>query len=126
MNYEFVAQSMLIFTVTLASGLVKDIEFDEISKGTFGYITSQREVAEAIRRHPLVKSGRIIDKSLPEEEQVAKSEEKKEADKNVMRFDNITKAKNYLAKTFRVDTRKLKSPQSVKDEAKKNGIEIDF
>lgn len=126
MNYEFVAQSMLIFTVTLASGLVKDIEFDETGKGVYGFQTSQKEVAEAIRRHPLVRSGRIIDKSQPEEEQVAEAVEKKEQDRNVLRFDNITKAKNYLAKTFGVDTRKLKSPQSVKDEAKKNGIEIDF
>ena len=126
MNYEFVAQSMLIFTVTLASGLVKDIEFDETGKGVYGFQTSQKEVAEAIRRHPLVRSGRIIDKSQPEEEQVAKAVEKKKQDRNVLRFDNITKAKNYLAKTFGVDTRKLKSPQSVKDEASKNGIEIDF
>ena len=86
MNYEFVAHSMLIFTVTLASGLVKDIEFDETGKGVYGFQTSQKEVAEAIRRHALVRSGRIIG----------------------------------------VDTRKLKSPQSVKDEASKNGIEIDF
>ena len=91
MNYEFVAHSMLIFTVTLASGLVKDIEFDETGKGVYGFQTSQKEVAEAIRRHALVRSGRIIDKSKPG-----------------------------------VDTRKLKSPQSVKDEASKNGIEIDF
>lgn len=126
MNYEFVAQSMLIFTVTLASGLVKDIEFDETGKGVYGFQTSQKEVAEAIRRHPLVRSGRIIDKSQPEEEQVAEAVERKDQDKNVLRFDNITKAKNYLAKTFGVDTRKLKSPQSVKNEAKKNGIEIDF
>ena len=126
MNYEFVAQSMLIFTVTLASGLVKDIEFDEIGKGVYGFNTSQKEVAEAIRRHPLVRSGRITDKSQPDEEQVAKAEGKREQDKNVLRFDNITKAKNYLAKTFGVDTRRLKSPRSVKDEAEKNGIEIDF
>ncbi len=126
MIYEFVAQSMLIFTVTLASGLVKDIEFDEIGRGVFGFSTSQKDVADAIRRHPLVRNGRIVDKSQPEEEQIAKVEKNEEQEKNVLRFDNITKAKNYLAKTFGVDTRKLKSPQSVKDEAKKNGIEIDF
>ena len=55
-----------------------------------------------------------------------KHEEEHVTNENALHFENITKAKNYLAKTFGVDTRKLKSPQSVKDEAKKNGVEMDF
>lgn len=125
MSYEFLAQSMLIFTVTLKSGLIKNVEFDECGPGAYSYTTDNSEVAEAIRRHTLTKQGVIIDTSVPEEEQQAKVDEEK-CDDNSIHFDNITKAKTYLAKTYGVDTRKLKTPDSVKDKAKELGIEIDF
>ena len=124
--YRFVANSMLIFVVTLPSGLVKSVEFERCSNNAYSYLTDNKQVADCIRKHPLTKSGRIIDESQPEEVQVQKHEEEHVTNENALHFENITKAKNYLAKTFGVDTRKLKSPQSVKDEAKKNGVEIDF
>lgn len=124
--YEFLAQSMLIFSVTLSSGLIKNIEFERCSDRVYSFMTSDKEVAMAIKRHPLTKKGRIIDKSLPEEEQVTKVEEKREADKDILHFDNITKAKNYLRKTFEVETRNLKTPESVKAKAKELGVTIDF
>lgn len=122
--YRFVANSMLIFVVTLPSGLIKSVEFERCSNNAYSYLTDNKQVADCIRKHPLTKAGRIIDESQPEE--VQKHEEEHVTNKNALHFENITKAKNYLAKTFGVDTRKLKSPQSVKDEAKKNGVEIDF
>lgn len=124
--YRFVAKSMLIFVVTLPSGLIKNIEFERCGNDAYSYITDNKQVAECIRKHPLTKAGRIIDESQPEEEQVQQQNEEQVKDENALHFENITKAKNYLAKTFGVDTRKLKSPQSVKDEAKKNGVEMDF
>ena len=124
--YRFVANSMLIFVVTLPSGLIKSVEFERCSNNAYSYLTDNKQVADCIRKHPLTKAGRIIDESQPEEVQVQKHEEEHVTNENALRFENITKAKNYLAKTFGVDTRKLKSPQSVKDEAKKNGVEIDF
>ncbi len=124
--YRFVANSMLIFVVTLPSGLVKSVEFERCSNNAYSYLTDNKQVADCIRKHPLTKAGRIIDESQPEEVQVQKHEEEHVTNENALHFENITKAKNYLAKTFGVDTRKLKSPQSVKDEAKKNGVEIDF
>lgn len=124
--YRFVANSMLIFVVTLPSGLIKSVEFERCSNNAYSYLTDNKQVADCIRKHPLTKSGRIIDESQPEEVQVQKHEEEHVTNENALHFENITKAKNYLAKTFGVDTRKLKSPQSVKDEAKKNGVEIDF
>ena len=124
--YRFVANSMLIFVVTLPSGLVKSVEFERCSNNAYSYLTDNKQVADCIRKHPLTKAGRIIDESQPEEEQVQQHEEEQMKDDNALHFENITKAKNYLAKTFGVDTRKLKSPQSVKDEAKKNGVEMDF
>ena len=124
--YRFVANSMLIFVVTLPSGLIKSVEFERCSNNAYSYLTDNKQVADCIRKHPLTKAGRIIDESQPEEVQVQKHEEEHVTNENALHFDNITKAKNYLAKTFGVDTRKLKSPQSVKDEAKKNGVEIDF
>ena len=124
--YRFVANSMLIFVVTLPSGLVKSVEFERCSNNAYSYLTDNKQVADCIRKHPLTKAGRIIDESQPEEVQVQKHEEEHVTNENALHFDNITKAKNYLAKTFGVDTRKLKSPQSVKDEAKKNGVEMDF
>ena len=122
--YRFVANSMLIFVVTLPSGLIKSVEFERCSNNAYSYLTDNKQVADCIRKHPLTKAGRIIDESQPEE--VQKHEEEHVTNENALHFDNITKAKNYLAKTFGVDTRKLKSPQSVKDEAKKNGVEMDF
>lgn len=122
--YRFVANSMLIFVVTLPSGLVKSVEFERCSNNAYSYLTDNKQVADCIRKHPLTKAGRIIDESQPEE--VQKHEEEHVTNENALHFENITKAKNYLAKTFGVDTRKLKSPQSVKDEAKKNGVEMDF
>ncbi len=124
--YRFVANSMLIFVVTLPCGLIKSVEFERCSNNAYSYLTDNKQVADCIRKHPLTKAGRIIDESQPEEVQVQKHEEEHVTNENALHFENITKAKNYLAKTFGVDTRKLKSPQSVKDEAKKNGVEIDF
>lgn len=124
--YRFVANSMLIFVVTLPSGLIKSVEFERCSNNAYSYLTDNKQVADCIRKHPLTKAGRIKDESQPEEVQVQKHEEEHVTNENALHFENITKAKNYLAKTFGVDTRKLKSPQSVKDEAKKNGVEIDF
>ena len=122
--YRFVAKSMLIFVVTLPSGLIKNIEFERCGNDAYSYITDNKQVAECIRRHPLTKAGRIIDESRPEEIQQQKEEQVK--DENALHFENITKAKNYLQKTYKVDARKLKSPESVKEKAKELGVVIEF
>ena len=122
--YRFVAKSMLIFVVTLPSGLIKNIEFERCGNDAYSYITDNKQVAECIRKHPLTKSGRIIDESQPEEIQQQKEEQVK--DENALHFENITKAKNYLQKTYKVDVRKLKSPDSVKEKAKELGVVIEF
>ena len=122
--YRFVAKSMLIFVVTLPSGLIKNIEFERCGNDAYSYITDNKQVAECIRKHPLTKAGRIIDESQPEEVQQQKEEQVK--DENAVHFENITKAKNYLKKTYKVDVRKLKSPESVKEKAKELGVVIEF
>lgn len=122
--YRFVAKSMLIFVVTLPSGLIKNIEFERCGNDAYSYITDNKQVAECIRKHPLTKAGRIIDESQPEEVQQEKEEQVK--DENALHFENITKAKNYLQKTYKVDVRKLKSPESVKEKAKELGVVIEF
>lgn len=122
--YRFVAKSMLIFVVTLPSGLIKNIEFERCGNDAYSYITDNKQVAECIRNHPLTKAGRIIDESQPEEVQQQKEEQVK--DDNALHFENITKAKNYLQKTYKVDVRKLKSPESVKEKAKELGVVIEF
>ena len=124
--YRFVAKSMLIFVVTLPSGLIKNIEFERCGNDAYSYITDNKQVAECIRKHPLTKSGRIIDESQPEEEQVQQQNEEQMKDENALHFDNITKAKNYLQKTYKVDVRKLKSPKAVKEKAKELGVVIEF
>ena len=122
--YRFVAKSMLIFVVTLPSGLIKNIEFERCGNDAYSYITDNKQVAECIRKHPLTKAGRIVDESQPEEIQQQKEEQVK--DDNALHFENITKAKNYLQKTYKVDVRKLKSPESVKEKAKELGVVIEF
>lgn len=117
---------MLIFVVTLPSGLIKNIEFERCSNDAYSYITDNKQVAECIRKHPLTKAGRIIDESQPEEVQIQQQKEEQVKDENALHFDNITKAKNYLQKTYKVDVRKLKSPQSVKEKAKELGVVIEF
>lgn len=117
---------MLIFAVNLPSGLKKNVEFDRCSNRVYRFTTTDPDVATAIKRHSLTKKGRIVDKSLSEEEQVNKVEKEMVDDENIMRFDNITKAKNYLKKTYGVSTTGLKSPESVKKKAKEFGLEIDF
>lgn len=124
--YRFVANSMLIFVVTLPSGLVKSVEFEKCSNNAYSYLTDNKQVADCIRKHPLTKTGCIKDESLSEEVQVQKHEEEQVKDENALHFDNITKAKNYLQKTYKVDVRKLKSPESVKEKAKKLGVVIEF
>lgn len=124
--YRFTANSMLIFVITLPNGLVKSIEFEACGQGVYSYLTDSKAEAEAIRKHSLLKAGRIIDESQPEEEQEARVEEKKTAEDDALHFDNITKAKNYLQQTFKIDVRKLKSPDSVKDKAKELGVNIVF
>ncbi len=122
--YRFVAKSMLIFVVTLPSGLIKNIEFERCGNDAYSYITDNKQVAECIRKHPLTKSGRIIDESQPEE--ILQQKEEQVKDDNALHFENITKAKNYLQKTYKVDVRKLKSPESVKEKAKELGVVIEF
>lgn len=117
---------MLIFAVNLPSGLKKNVAFDRCSDRVYRFTTTDPDVAMAIKRHPLTKKGRIVDQSLPEEEQANKVEKKMADDENIMRFDNITKAKNYLKKTYGVSTTGLKSPESVKEKAKEFGLVIDF
>lgn len=124
--YRFVAESMLIFVVTLPSGLIKNIEFERCGNDAYSYITDNKQVAECIRQHPLTKAGRIIDESQPEEEQAQQQNEEQVKDENALHFENITKAKNYLQKTYKVDVRKLKSPDSVKEKAKELGVVIEF
>lgn len=124
--YRFVAKSMLIFVVTLPSGLIKNIEFERCGNDAYSYITDSKQVAECIRQHPLTKAGRIIDESQPEEVQIQQQKEEQVKDENALRFENITKAKNYLQKTYKVDVRKLKSPESVKEKAKELGVVIEF
>ena len=122
--YRFVAKSMLIFVVTLPSGLIKNIEFERCGNDAYSYITDNKQVAECIRKHPLTKAGRIIDESQPEE--ILQQKEEQVKDENALHFENITKAKNYLQKTYKVDVRKLKSPDSVKEKAKELGVVIEF
>lgn len=117
---------MLIFVVTLPSGLIKNIEFERCSNNAYSYLTDNKQVADCIRKHPLTKAGRIIDESQSEELQVQKHEEEHVTNENALRFENITKAKNYLQKTYKVDVRKLKSPESVKEKAKELGVDIVF
>lgn len=127
--YRFTANSMFIFAVVLSSGLIKNVEFEACGEGLYSYMTGDKQVAEAIRQHPLVKQGRIADKSEPEDEAdevVEKPMDGMETDANVLHFDNITKAKNYLHKEFQIDTRGLKSPDSVRAKAKELGVVIDF
>lgn len=124
--YRFVANSMLIFVVTLPSGLIKSVEFERCSNNAYSYLTDNKQVAECIRNHPLTKAGRIIDESQPEVEPIQQQKEEQVKDENALRFENITKAKNYLQKTFKVDVRKLKSPESVKEKAKELGVVIEF
>lgn len=126
--YRFVANSMFIFAVALPSGLIKNVEFEACGVGVYSYMTDNKQVAEAIRKHPLTKQGRIIDKSEPEErvEEVVGKLMDVVKNLNVLHFDNITKAKNYLHKEFKIDTRGLKSPDSVKAKAKELGVDIDF
>ena len=124
--YRFVANSMLIFVVTLPSGLIKSVEFERCSNNAYSYLTDNKQVADGIRKHPLTKAGRIIDESQPEEVQVQKHEEEHVTNENALHFENITKAKNYLQKTYKVDVRKLKSPESVKEKAKELGVDIVF
>lgn len=123
--YRFVAKSMLIFVVNLPSGLIKNIEFERCGNDAYSYITDSKQVAECIKKHPLTKAGRIIDESQPEVELIQQKEEQVK-DENALHFENITKAKNYLQKTYKVDVRKLKSPESVKEKAKELGVVIEF
>lgn len=124
--YRFVAKSMLIFVVTLPSGLIKNIEFERCGNDAYSYITDNKQVAECIRKHPLTKAGRIIDESQPEDVQIQQQKEEQVKDENALHFENITKAKNYLQKTYKLDVRKLKSPESVKEKAKELGVVIEF
>ena len=109
--YRFVANSMLIFVVTLPSGLVKSVEFERCSNNAYSYLTDNKQVADCIRKHPLTKAGRIIDESQPEEVQVQKHEEEHVTNENALHFENITKAKNYLAKTWRRYEKAEKPPE---------------
>ena len=111
--YRFVAKSMLIFVVTLPSGLIKNIEFERCGNDAYSYITDNKQ--------PLI-DFRVLTTILIIQQQ----KEEQVKDENALHFENITKAKNYLQKTYKVDVRKLKSPESVKEKAKELGVVIEF
>lgn len=127
MKYDFLAKSMLIFTVTLASGLIKSIEFEPCGNGSFSFSTTDPNVAVAIRRHPLIKQGRIIDTSeIAEENHLVEAEKPKDDAGDILAFENITKAKNYLKQNFGVKVGNLRKPDDVMRCALKHGVRMKF
>lgn len=117
------------------------VEFGERNDyGTSVYLTSDPNVANAIRNNKLFKDGLIIDRTPVEEKKempaldpktiqasappVPQTKDKKEAD--LKTFKNFSLAKAYVCKTYNLPKSKIRNPTALFAFTKKQGLTIEI
>lgn len=136
--YEFVSERKYVFKVE-TDGVPKLVEFgDAYGSNASVFQTQDRKVAEAIRRTSMFRRGAIKETTKEEEHtksaassgvqngnqdegKVQNSTEPKMEEKT---FTNITQAKDWVSKEYKIPKTQLKKPESVVAEAKKHKVKL--
>lgn len=156
MEFSFAADRKLVFFVQ-AGGLKRCVEFgDRSSAGASVFMTKDRKVANAIRKHPLSRRGvitettpaEVIEESMrpsaPEPYNVRVSNGRKVTKapakvkdtpqepvagtdgKNVREYDNFSVAREAIAKEFGIPKKNLRTPTALDKVAGENGFTIRY
>ena len=125
--FEFASERQYIFKVEI-NNIPRLVAFGDPYQGSSSmFQTTDRKVAEAIRRTSMFRRGAIKETTKPEEKPVKKTEKPEEAEKPKMEekvFTNITQAKDWVSKEYKIPKTQLKKPESVIAEAKKHKVKL--
>lgn len=119
--YEFAASRQFIFHKEIG-GVQRLIEFGELSGGTSAFQTKDAKVAEAIRGMQLFKRGAIVETTRGGNEPEEKGVEEKGVEEKV--FTNITRAKEWMSKTWGIPRGALRKPSDMEKAAKEHGVKV--
>lgn len=131
--FEFASERQYIFKVEI-NNIPRLVAFGDPYQGSSSmFQTTDRKVAEAIRRTSMFRRGAIKETTKPEEKPVKKTEKPEEAEeaekpkKPKMEekvFTNITQAKDWVSHEYKIPKSQLKKPESVIAEAKKHKVKL--
>lgn len=132
--FEFVSERQYIFKVEI-DNIPRLVAFGDPYQGSSSmFQTTDRKVAEAIRCTSMFRRGAIKETTKPEEKKAKSStqtkaakaaEEKPKQPKMEERvFTNITQAKDWVSKEYKIPKNQLKKPESVVAEAKKHKVKL--
>lgn len=137
--YEFVSDRQYAFKVE-TDGIPKLVVFgDAYGSSASVFQTKDRKVAEAIRRTSMFRRGAIKETTQPEEHtETAKHQPSErginqddgkvqngtEPEMEEKTFTNITQAKDWVSKEYKIPKTQLKKPESVVSEAKKHKVKL--
>lgn len=133
--FEFAAERQYIFKVEI-DNIPRLVSFgDKYGSGASMFQTKDPKVAEAIRRTSMFRRGAIKETTHPEPKKVkgsangtaAKGKEttkKKEPELEEKVFTNITQAKDWVSKEYKIPKTQLRKPETVVAEAKKHKVRL--
>ena len=138
--YEFASDRKCVFKIE-TDGIPKLVEFGDAYGGSASiFQTKDRKVAEAIRRTSMFRRGAIKETTQPEEHTKSASEQQHterggnqddgqaqngtEPEMEEKIFTNITQAKDWVSKEYKIPKTQLKKPESVIEEAKKHKVKL--
>ena len=128
--FEFASERQYIFKVEI-NNIPRLVAFGDPYQGSSSmFQTTDRKVAEAIRRTSMFRCGAIKETTKPEEKPVKKTEKPEEAEKpkkpkmEEKVFTNITQAKDWVSHEYKIPKSQLKKPESVIAEAKKHKVKL--
>lgn len=128
--FEFASERQYIFKVEI-DNIPRLVAFGDPYQGSSSmFQTTDRKVAEAIRRTSMFRRGAIKETTKPEEKPVKKAEKPKETEKpkkpkmEEKVFTNITQAKDWVSHEYKIPKSQLKKPESVIAEAKKHKVKL--
>lgn len=136
--YEFASERKYVFKIE-TDGIPKLVEFgDAYGSNASVFQTKDRKVAEAIRRTSMFRRGAIKETTKEEEhtksaasisvqngnQDDGKAQDSTEPEMEEKTFTNITQAKDWVSKEYKIPKTQLKKPESVVAEAKKHKVKL--
>lgn len=136
--YEFASERKYVFKIE-TDGIPKLVEFgDAYGSNASIFQTKDRKVAEAIRRTSMFRRGAIKETTKEEEhtksavsssvqngnQDDGKVQNSTEPEMEEKTFTNITQAKDWVSKEYKIPKTQLKKPESVVAEAKKHKVKL--
>ena len=136
--YEFASERKYVFKI-VTDGIPKLVEFgDAYGSNASIFQTKDRKVAEAIRRTSMFRRGAIKETTKEEEhtksaasssvqngnQDEGKVQNSTEPEMEEKTFTNITQAKDWVSKEYKIPKTQLRKPESVVTEAKKHKVKL--